>query len=345
MVRLPLQIQTAYAELRDQLMAVEAQRGIGHTGGAFVKKTVKGKEYYYYQHVVPGETVQRYVGRRTPDLDRVVERFENGRALVTADKDLSQRLVAQLRAGGALATDGATSRVLAALADAAVFRLDGVLVGANAFVALGNVLGVRWESSTLRTDDIDVAGERMLEVAVPDLHADVPKALESLEMGFLPVPGLSPTSASTSFKVRGHSLRLDLLTPGKRGAVKPVSIPRFATAAQPLPDLDYLIAESQPAAIIGGSGILVHVPTPARFALHKLLVARARPASFQTKRAKDLRQSAEMIELLAEDRPGELHVAFQALGTARRLRSIRPALRDLARKHPNAHRSLQAEIE
>ena len=86
----------------------------------------------------------------------------------------------------------------------------------------------------MRTQDIDLAAGQALEVAVPQIEADLPAALESLNMGFLPVPGLDPKRPQTSFKVRGHSLRVDLLTPatGSRNG-KPVYISRLKAAAQP----------------------------------------------------------------------------------------------------------------
>jgi len=44
-------------------------------------------------------------------------------------------------------------------------------------------------------------------------------------------------------------------------------------AAQPLRGLDYLIEDSVDAAVIGGSGVRVNIPSPARFAFQKLWVA------------------------------------------------------------------------
>ncbi len=344
MERLPLQVQTAYAELVERLVADDAQRAIGRTGGAFVRKAIKGQDYYYYQYTEPGAVVQRYVGRRTPALERVVARFEEGRSRAAAEHAETARLCALLRAGGALTTDAPSTRVLAALADAAVFRLGGVLVGTHAFVALGNLLAVRWRLAGLRTEDVDIAGERSLAVAVPALRADVPAVLDSLEMGFFPVPGLSPHEPSTSFKVRGRALRVDLLTPQIRREERPVPIPRFAAAAQPLPYLQYLIEEPQPAAIVAGGGVLVNVPPPARFALHKLVVSRARSASMQAKSDKDLHQAAELIRVLAEDRPGDLHLAWTALARRRWAAAGRRGLTALARRHPDAAGALAAEI-
>lgn len=344
MERLSTQMQTAYAELLEQLVALEAHRTIGHSGGTFVQKNVKGQEYYYYQHALPGGIVQTYVGRRSPALDRVVRRFEEGRAIAIAERAHTTRLCAALRSGGALAIDAASARVLAALADAAVFRLGGVLVGTQAFIAIGNLLGVRWSGGGMRTDDIDIAGERALAVAVPNLTADVPKILDSLEMGFFPVPGFSPQHPSTSFKVRGKPLRVDLLTPQHGRRTNPVPIPRFRAAADPLPDLGYLIEDPQPAALVAGAGVLVNVPPPARFALHKLLVARARPATQQAKSNKDLEQAAQLIEVLGEDRPGDLALAWEARGPQRSSRAMRSGLQALERRHPAVYQALQREL-
>ena len=57
------------------------------------------------------------------------------------------------------------------------------------------------------------------------------------------------------------------------------------------------------------AAILVNVPEPARFALHKLLVAQDRPAAFQAKSRKDVVQAANLVTALAELRPGDLDAA------------------------------------
>ncbi|MGV8082320.1 MAG: GSU2403 family nucleotidyltransferase fold protein [Coriobacteriia bacterium] len=313
MLRQPLEVQTIYAELLEQLAAREASRAIGSTPGSFVTKKVKGQEYYYFQHLGPGGAKrQTYLGRRDATLDALAERFAAGREGIAADEESIERLAALLRAGGALLTDSVSARVLRALADIGVFHAGGVLVGTHAFVALGNVLGVRW-ASMLRTQDIDRAVSAKLDVAIAGLDADLPSALESLEMGFLPVPGLDPVSPTTSFKVRGQSLRVDILTPTQSMQSHPVRVPRFATAAQPLRFLDYLIEMPVRSAIINGGAVAVSVPDPARFALHKLIVAGERPAAMNAKREKDLSQAAQLLEVLSEDRPGDLAMAWEAL--------------------------------
>ncbi len=156
---------------------------------------------------------------------------------------------------------------------------------------------------------MDVGAERSLEVALPELDADIPRALEALDMGFLPVPGFSPGEPSTSFKVRGRGLRLDLVTPARAGDVDttgPVPIRRFNAAAAPVRFLELLFEQAQPAAVVSGAGVLVNVPDPARFALHKLLVAQDRRAAFQAKARKDVVQAAHLLDALDQLRPADI---------------------------------------
>lgn len=305
----PLSItaQTTYAELVDQLVALDARRSIGTAPGAFVEKKVPSGTYVYFQYSMPGGTVRQvYVGKKSRALDALVKRAGEERAALAEDRASIDALCGALRASGAAVTDAASARVLSALAAAGVFRLGGVLVGTHAFVVLGNVLGVRWEGASARTEDVDVGAEQRMEVAVPELEADVPGALDALGMGFLPVPGFSPEAPTTSFKVRGRGLRVDLVTPASGEGTKPVPIRRFNAAAAPVRYLELLLEDPQPAAVVDGGGVLVNVPEPARFALHKLLVAQDRPAAFQVKARKDVVQAAQVIGALAELRPGDV---------------------------------------
>jgi hypothetical protein len=315
MHRLPAETQTLYAELSERLRAQESARTFASLAGTFARKRVRGAEYWYFK-TSAGPTGQReyFVGPDGRETRAVMRAYASARPDAEDARAEIDRICAMLRQGGAMLTDAPSAKVLSGLASAGVFRLGAVLVGTHAYIALGNVLGVRWQSS-MRTQDIDLAAARALEVAVPQTEADLPAALEALRMGFLPVPGLNPKSAQTSFKVRGQALRVDLLTPasGVRDG-KPVVIPRLKAAAQPLELLDYLLEAPVVAALINGGATLVNVPDPARFALHKLIVAGRRPIAEQTKAGKDRQQAAEMIEALHEDRRGDLVLAARALG-------------------------------
>jgi hypothetical protein len=312
MENLPLETQTLYAQLMETLLALEAHRSIGRLKGCFTTKTVKGLPYYYFQCSDPGGAIRQvYLGRKDEVLDRVVERFTSEREAFKPDMEHLQRLCAQLRAGGALITDTASSRILKALADSGIFQMGAVLAGTHAFIVLGNLLGVKWTGLSLRTHDLDIAAEPLMTIGIPDIAADIPGVLERLEMGFLPVPPLNPKNPSTSFKVRGKSLRVDLLTPQKHWKkTRPTVISRFKAAAQPVPYLDYLIEGFEHGAIVNGGGILVNVPSPARFALHKLIVSGERELAFHTKVEKDILQAAQVLSVLVEERVGDVLVAW-----------------------------------
>lgn len=314
MTPLSITAQTTYAELLDQLIERDARRSIGAVPGSFVEKQLASGTYVYFQYSLPGGTVRQvYVGPKSRSLDALTKRYGEERAASTADRASIDALCAALRGAGAAVTDAASSRVLAALADSGVFKLGGVLAGTHAFIVLGNVLGVRWDGASQRTEDVDVGAARTMEVAVPELEADVPRALDSLGMGFLPVPGFSPDEPSTSFKVRGKGLRVDLVTPARDDSHGPVPIPRFHAAAAPVRFLELVLEAPQPAAVVGASGILVNVPDPARFALQKLMVAQDRRPAFQAKAKKDVAQAAHLIDALADLRPSDLEAATAAV--------------------------------
>ena len=344
MERLPLETQTLYAEFLARIFAESGNRSIGTVPGCFTTKTIKGESYYYFQYSQPGGyTCQAYIGKRTPALDEIVLQFARERIDAESETAQIQRLCAQLRVGGAAHADPAPARILKAFSDSGVFALGAVLVGTHAFTVLGNGLGVRWSGAFLRTQDVDIAGEARLHIALPKLEANIPKILDSLQMGFLPVPPLNSTDPSTSFKVRGTALRVDFLTPQRRPREeKPVFISRFKVAAQPVPYLDYLLEQYLPAGVVNGGGILVNVPNPARYALHKILISRSRAVIDHTKMEKDLQQAFQVIDILVEDRPGDLLLAWDAI-EARKDSSagkIRSALSAVGKRFPDTYAKL-----
>lgn len=159
-------------------------------------------------------------------------------------------------------------------------------------------------------------------------------------MGFLPIPAFDPKHPSTSFQVRGKALRVDFLTTVTRRSVTgPVYLPRLRTAALPLKYIDYLIEEPIRAGIVNGGGILVQVPSPARFGLHKLIVSRERGAASHTKVEKDLLQAAQILSVVAEERAGDLDLAWNALQDRGRswVRQARKGLSALEKDHEAAH--------
>jgi hypothetical protein len=259
-----------------------------------------------------------------------MQRFETERPDAARERADIERLCAQVLSGGARALGTGPGRVLKAFADAGVFDAGAVLVGTHAFGVIGNMLGVRW-AGALRTEDVDVAA---VSLVARNGDADAEQALERLDMGFLPVPRLDPRHPSTSFKVRGESLRVDFLTPGKEGP--PVRVPGLSTCAQPLPYLEYLIEEPEKGAVLDSGGFLILVPSPARFALHKILVSSLRPASESTKSGKDLSQAAQILEHLEQTRPGDITLAWEDMKKRRWGARLGRSLKRLLSAHPEA---------
>jgi hypothetical protein len=338
--RLPATVATLYAELLDQALIHERVAGLGgQLPGGVVTKDVRGRRYLYWQVRTGDQVTQRYLGPDTAELRAELERIAERRHDAAEQQASLDRLAAMLTKGGALREQSTVATVLRLLADLGLFRRGGVLIGTQAFRTYGNLLSVRLPSASLRTQDIDVAQEIDVALAAAsEPPSPVEPALGAL--GFLPVPGLDPRQPSTSFHLRGRELRVDFVTPARRRAADaPVAIPGLGLSAWPLPFLDYLIEEPVGAVVLDSHPVLVRVPRPARFALHKLWTAAARPVSEQTKAAKDRAQAAAVIKVLTAERPGDLREALAAL--ASRPTARRRVLRELESTAPE-HRGWNA---
>lgn len=325
--RLPESIQTLYAELLEQSIHAEAEAAaIGALHGTFVSKTIKGGTYWYLQRMEGDRKRQHYLGRESAVLLDWMEKVRQVRARSAADDAQQANLVSMLAAGGATTESASIIKVLLLLAESGVFRMGGVLVGTQAFAAYGNMLGIRFEMDSLRTQDIDIAQDRAIGIAL------FRKAGTTNVQRSLTDSGFEPNQPSTSFKIRGRDFWVDFLTPliGCESA-EPVFLPALGVAAHPLWFLEYLIENPAQAVVIGGFGILVNVPDPARFALHKLLISEGRSVSEQA--TKDRRQAGDLLEVLLEDRPADLTVAWEAL--ARNVSAVRTVRTAIGRLSPD----------
>ncbi|MCP3960952.1 MAG: hypothetical protein GY719_24160 [bacterium] len=345
--RLPESVQTLYAELLEHAIHAEAAEAtLGAATGTFVSKKVKGRTYWYLQRMEGDRKRQYYVGPESESLLEWMRRAKEARSGSAADREVRSRLCSMLAAGGAMRETAPVAKVLRLLSDSQVFRWGGVLVGTHAFAAHANMLGVRFDQQTLRTHDVDVAQDPAIGIGIAphEPSSNVEKALEESGLGFHAVPKLDPRQASTSYKIRGRELRVDFLTPlfGPESN-DPVYLPAFKVSAHPLRLLDYLIEYPSQAVIVGEAGILVNVPDPARFALHKLWTSSRRPVAEQAKAAKDLRQASLLIEVLLDDRPADLGLAWDAI---KRSKSVaRRTLKTIRRLDPELRGRLMEQID
>jgi hypothetical protein len=303
--------QAAYGELLEVTRHQELARSIENLSGSFNRKTVKGIPYWYYQFTDAGGGLRQiFVGRDDDTLRALVERAKSRNTLGL------DRLAKAAAALGCAATTPAHFRIVRRLNEVGFFRAGGVLVGTHAFLALGNALGVAW-GDLARTQDIDFAHAGTdVAVALPaSLHIATRNALESLEAGFLPVPGFRPKDKTATFLSRSdRQLRVDFLAPMIGGRAAVYAHQTLGVNLHPMRFMEYLLEDIDQAAVLSAVGaVLINVPDPARYALHKLLVYADRRLRAPTKAAKDLRQSAALLEVLADFRSAKILALWRDL--------------------------------
>lgn len=315
--RLPESQLTLYSELLDQaIQAAASEAASGILTGSYISKQIKGHTYWYLQKSQGTKKHQIYLGPESPSLIEWIEQAKSSTADIDAERRNLTRISRMLATGGATVESAATLKALRLLSESRVFQLGGVLIGTLAFRTYANVLGVRFEKSALQTQDLDIAHDPSVGVALSrETSATELEALISASgLDLHPVPPLDPRRPSTSFKVRGRELRIDFLTPMiGRESHDPVYLPAFGLSAQPLRHLGYLLEQPAQAVAVGVEPVLVNVPDPGRFAVHKLWTSTRRSPAFQAKSLKDIAQAEQLIDVLLDDRPDDLRQAVHAL--------------------------------
>lgn len=306
---LSLSAQTAYAQLLDSALALDLARSVADLNGSFAAKTVRGAKYWYFQYTEPaGKLRQIYVGPDGPALQALIA----AQSLLPASASLGP----QVRACIALGCDEVLPRhlrVIQRLAEYGFFKAGGVLVGTHAFLAFGNMLGVQWGDSS-RTQDVAHAG-RNLALALPgDFSLNTDDAIRSLEMGLLPISGLSGKAGATYLNPREPDFRLDFLTTLHRKGDEPYVHEQLGLTLQPLKFMEFSLENVQQAVLMSGDkAVVVSVPHPARYALHKLIVYGERSGAYAAKSRKDLEQAAQLLARLKETRAWEVEEAWADL--------------------------------
>jgi len=330
-----LMTQTAYADLLDRCTTAAFDTEF-LPSGSFVRVTVKERDYWYFQQGArdaSGRQPRKYVGPDSPNLRNRIHDHKQ-----TKDDYRERRhLIATLRRAGFQGPPDQAGAILTALAAAGVFRLRACLVGTVAYQVYGPMLGVRLPHAALQTGDIDIAQFSTVSIAIGE-DEQIPSLLDVLqkaEPSFRAVPHLKPGVAASY--VNGSGFRVDFLTEN-RGPERdgPTRLPALGTHALPLRFLDFLLHEEIPAVALHDAGVLINVPSPARYAVHKLIVAQRRKAG-QAKIDKDLKQAEALIDILAVRRPHDLRDAWgEAKGRGPKWRElvtaglsmITPAVRD-----------------
>ncbi|WP_349362723.1 MAG: GSU2403 family nucleotidyltransferase fold protein [Roseitalea porphyridii] len=268
------------------------------------------KAYWYAARRVGSEMRFFYIGEDSEKIRARIDRIEELHATAKERRATRSRLVRLLRAEGMTPTDRATGSILSAMADAGTFRLGGTIVGTNAFRLYEGELGVRLPLGGMaNTGDIDIAQFEKLSVALED-QVDPSLAETFSALKFDPLPGFEP-GRTWHWKQGGSGQLVEFLTPAF-GQETIRDLPALGVSAQALNYLNFLIADPIHAAAVYRAGVLVQVPRPERYAIHKLIIAnRRRDGAGSLRASKDREQAAFLIEALSEDRPDELAEAYE----------------------------------
>jgi hypothetical protein len=294
---LSLAAQTAYAGLDGAAQQWDLQRGVSDVPGGFAKKTVAGRAYWYHQMKdANGKVLQTYVGPDDEATRNVVAGHGDPQKLL-AHAHLV-RLAKSAIALGCAELPTKHARVIERLANVGLFSAGGILVGTHAFLAYQNIFGVHWESGAA-TLDLDFArAGRNLSLALPsNLKIDTPAAIDSLQMGFI------PNAAKTSYrKADEPDFDLDFLTSRGRGGDAHIYVQNLNLTLQPLRFMELSLEDPIRATLVARNGpMVVNLPKPERYALHKMMVSGERPQAQRVKAKKDLLQAAALLSYLLEN--------------------------------------------
>ncbi len=279
---------------------------------SFKHKTIRGKRYWYLYISIGSRRTEHYLGEESTELLDKIDDEKGKWSSNEDDRDLRARLVAMLIGGGMSALGKEEGKVIALLERNGVFLAGAALVGTMAFRAYANMLGVSWPDN-IGTQDIDLAADNRYALALPRGKINLGQLILDSGMGFFEVPALGREQPSTSYKIRNRELIVDVLAPMRgRETARPVHLEAFDTYASPLRHLDYLLEEVQPAVLLYGHGIMINVPTPGRFAIHKCVISQKRPAAQAAKSLKDRSQAEQVFTVLLQDRPADITLAHDA---------------------------------
>jgi len=309
------ELESTAAEQRDAFLG---------TPGAITERTNENGTRFWVHRYSDGVGRRREEYLGTADNEEVIAHVRDLRGRIEAANATLGRIRILARAGFAT-VDRKTYSTLASLHNHGLFRAGALLIGSHAFGVLLNVLGVK--AVPYATEDVDIA--RREPLALPG----IPPFLEVLrETGieFLEVASLNRRGHPATYKKPGGSrLKVDLLVPSPDETYPTIPVPELNAYAQGLPYLKYVLSNSQEAPILSPHGVvMVRVPVPERYAIHKLIVSQLRGTA-NSKAAKDLRQAATLIEVVVERFPGAIEDALSAVpkSAGRYLRRAIPALK------------------
>lgn len=304
MQTVPLTYTTLYAELVQRALDGSFASEFS-TAGRFITQESRGRRYWYFDTASGSAKKRLYVGPiDDPEISKRVDAFKHLKADIRARRKLVSTLV---REAYLPRPEQKSGEVVQALAEAGFFRLRGVLVGTVAYQCYPALLGVRLPDTTMQTADADFAQFRAISSEVDDSVEPILEKLHAIDPTFRPIPHRADGRYTTQL-VSSDGYRVDFLTPNTGSddhQGHPAHMPALGdVAAEPLRFLDFLIHLPDRAVLLHGAGVLVLVPAPERFAVHKLIVATRRQSDKNgvSKSEKDRAQALNLMQAMTETR-------------------------------------------
>ena len=291
-------LQTLFAELVQQV-------GAAPPAGSVYSRERDGIRYLYAKLAVGVERLDRFIGKAgDPEAEQRVRNLRRGMALARERRGL----VAMLKRAGLAAPHRTMGATLDSIAVAGLFESGAVLIGTAAYLLSEPLVGHFLPAPTLMTGDLDLATTNLA------MRAESPEPLATIlrrgDPSFEPVLQVDPRRPSSRFRT-SEGFLVDLVTPTRRRSdSNPMPMAGLEAGAAPLPYLDWLVADPLRTVALWGSGVPVRVPQPARFAVHKLILAQKRDGGTRTKRRKDLAQAGALIQALRVNDPFALDDAL-----------------------------------
>jgi hypothetical protein len=295
---IPLNLQTLYADLAQKM---EFARRVP---AVISRRRVRRRTYIYAKEKHGHAQVQRYLG---PEGDPQVNAEASALREEAANAKLRRQIVSILKRAGVPAPILPVGKLLEALSRANYFDNGLILVGTVAYQTYPCLLGYHLKAGTLTTQDAD-----FVVASVGDFRSDasLTEVLRRADPTFQPQATLHRSGLPSRFRAQS-GLEVEILTPTRTHADEgTVAIPSMAAGAVPLQYLNFLIQDGVRAVALYNAGVAIVVPQPARYAVHKLIVAQERRTN-RIKRMKDLAQARELMTILQETDPHALDDALE----------------------------------
>jgi hypothetical protein len=295
---IPSSLLTLYADLAQQVRAAG-------TSGTLYRREIGAAPYLYVKVPVAGQRRDMFLGRE--DNEEVQARAAAIRREAAAARE-RRATIRTLKQRGLNGPHGWLGKVLDAIADAGLFERGVVLVGTGAYQLMEPLVGHFLPNSSLITGDIDLVTADLAVQA--ETGESIETILKRADPSLAGIPELDLRHPSSRFK--GKEAFVELLTPVlRRTDATPMRLPELGAGAAPLQYLCWLIDEPVSAAALWGPGIAVTIPSPARYAVHKLILAQKRLRTNREKRFKDLEQAGSLITALRAADPFAIEDALE----------------------------------